>query len=122
MQTLTLLHSDTFPIGKYTEALLRESIAPKAVGSSQLQPGDGNSLRVLLIDRDNTADATNVVDHRTAIVGVGLDEQPRWLSDDNVYLQLPENPSTTVLLSAVKRAYQFLYQKMRADQLERQLG
>jgi HD-GYP domain-containing protein (c-di-GMP phosphodiesterase class II) len=122
MQTLTLLHSDTFPIGKYTEALLRESIAPKAVGSSQLQPGDGNSLRVLLVDRDNTADATNVVDHRTAIVGVGLDEQPRWLSDDNVYLQLPENPSTTVLLSAVKRAYQFLYQKMRADQLERQLG
>jgi HD-GYP domain-containing protein (c-di-GMP phosphodiesterase class II) len=122
MQTLTLLHSDTFPIGKYTEALLRESIAPKVVGSSQLQPGDGNALRVLLVDRDNTADATSVVDHRTAIVGVGLAEQPRWLSDDNVYLQLPENPSTAVLLSAVKRAYQFLYQKMRADQLERQLG
>src|SRR5688572_23306063 len=122
MQTLTLLHSDTFPIGQYTEALLRESISPKVVGSAQLQPGDKNALRVLLVDRANTANATSVVDHRTAIVGVGLDEQPRWLSDDNVYLQLPENPSTPVLLSAVKRAYQFLYQKMRADQLERQLG
>ena len=31
----------------------------------------------------------------------------------------PENPSPPVLLNAVKRAYQVLYQKMRADQLER---
>ncbi|MGZ8866979.1 MAG: HD domain-containing phosphohydrolase [Thermoanaerobaculia bacterium] len=121
MQILTLLHSDTFPIAQYAEALLREAITAKVVGSSQL-PADKNALRVLLVDRANTANATAVVDHRTAIVGVGLDEQPRWLSDDNVYLQLPENPSTPVLLSAVKRAYQFLYQKMRADQLERQLS
>jgi HD-GYP domain-containing protein (c-di-GMP phosphodiesterase class II) len=122
MQILTLLHSDTFPIGQYTEALLREAITPKAVGSPQVLPSDKNALRVLLVDRASSANATAVVDHRTAIVGVGLDEQPRWLSDDNVYLQLPENPSTPVLLSAVKRAYQFLYQKMRADQLERQLS
>jgi HD-GYP domain-containing protein (c-di-GMP phosphodiesterase class II) len=120
MQTLTLLHSDTFPIAKYAEALSREAIAPKVVGSSR-PPADGDALTVLLVDRGNHANAS-MVDHQTAIVGVGLDEQPRWLSDDSVYLQLPENPSAPVLLSAVKRAYQFLYQKMRADQLERQLG
>src|SRR5207237_3606958 len=34
---------------------------------------------------------------------------------------LPENPPSPVLLNAVKRAYQFLYQKLRADQLDRQL-
>ncbi|HET7707036.1 MAG TPA: HD domain-containing phosphohydrolase [Thermoanaerobaculia bacterium] len=120
MQTLTLLHSDTFPIAKYAEALSREAIAPKVVGSPR-PPADGNALTVLLIDRGNHASAA-MVDQHTAIVGIGLEEQPRWLSDDNVYLQLPENPSAPVLLSAVKRAYQFLYQKMRADQLEKQLG
>src|SRR5205085_9774229 len=60
--------------------------------------------------------------HRTAVVGIGLGEQPSWLTEDNVYLELPQDPSTAVLLNAVKRAYQFLYQKMRADQLERQLA
>ena len=119
MQALTLLHSDTFPIGRYAEALLRESISAKVVGASQ--PADNGALRVLLVDRDITGSATLPIDQRTAIVGVGLAEQPRWLSDDSVYLHLPENPSAQALLSAVKRAYQFLYQKMRADQLEKQL-
>ena len=56
------------------------------------------------------------------MVGIGLAEQPSWLSDETVYFHLPENPSTPILLNAVKRAYQFLYQKLRADQLERQLN
>ncbi len=120
MQTLTLLHSDTFPIAKYAEALSREAIAPKVVRSA-LPPADGNGLAVLLVDRGNHANGT-VMDGHTAVVGIGLDEQPRWLSEDDIYLQLPDNPSAPVLLSAVKRAYQFLYQKMRADQLEKQLS
>ena len=57
-----------------------------------------------------------------AYVGIGLAEQPRWLTDDTLYFHLAENPSPAILLNAVKRAYQFLYQKMRADQLERQLS
>ena len=119
MQALTLLPSETVPIGLYAEAFLRESISPKVVGASQ--PADNGALRVLLVDRDIIGSATLPLDHRTAIVGVGLLEQPRWLTDDSVYLHLPENPSAPALLSAVKRAYQFLYQKMRADQLEKQL-
>src|SRR5204863_7440985 len=59
---------------------------------------------------------------RPAIVGIALAEQLRWLTDDSIYFHLPERPSPAVLLNAVKRAYQFLYQKLRADQLERQLG
>ncbi|HEX6177538.1 MAG TPA: HD domain-containing phosphohydrolase, partial [Thermoanaerobaculia bacterium] len=122
MQTLTLLHSEGFPIGRYAEALTRESIAPRSLTNlQQLSTSDG-ALRVLLVDRDLGAPNLVRVDARTAVVGVGLAEQPRWLTDDSVYVQLPDSPSTPVLLAGVKRAYQFLYQKLRADQLERQLG
>jgi HD-GYP domain-containing protein (c-di-GMP phosphodiesterase class II) len=120
---LTLLHSDTFPIGVYAEALLRESISSQAVPSLDDIGIDGGSLRVVLIDPTIGGNGRGLVfDSRTAIVGVGLVEQPSWLGEDSVYLHLPENPSPNVLLSAVKRGYQFLYQKMRADVLEKQLS
>ncbi|HEV7763833.1 MAG TPA: HD domain-containing phosphohydrolase [Thermoanaerobaculia bacterium] len=123
MQTLTLLHSETFPIGLYADVLTRESIASSRLDSlEQLLIGDA-SLRVVLVDRNITNGHSSIlnIDPRTAVVGVGLAEQPRWVADDSIYLQLPANPSTAVLLNAVKRAYQFLYQKQRADQLEHQL-
>ncbi|HEY0159005.1 MAG TPA: HD domain-containing phosphohydrolase [Thermoanaerobaculia bacterium] len=125
MQTLTLLHSDTFPIGRYADVLLRESIASRRLDSlEQLLVGDASALRVVLVDPAiiNGRKSTLQLDTRTAVVGVGLEEQPNWLADDSIYLHLPENPATGVLLSAVKRAYQFLYQKQRADHLERQLS
>ena len=125
MQTLTLLHSESFPIGRYADVLTRESIASSRLENlEQLLIGDASSLRVVVVDAgiiDGRVSALRL-DTRTAVVGVGLEEQPRWLSDDSIYLHLPENPSTGVLLSAVKRAYQFLYQKQRADHLERQLS
>ena len=119
MQTLTLLHPESFPIGEYAEALTRESILSRPLNGRPTPVGDG--LRVVLVDREETGTTLVPVDNQTAIVGIGLPEQPRWLTEDNVYLHLPESPSTPVLLSGVKRAYQSLYQKMRADQLERQL-
>ncbi len=123
MQTLTLLHSESFPISRYADALKREAITPHTLDSLDHMPPDG-STRVVLVDPtilQNGRSGLNL-DARTAIVGVGLDDQPRWLYDETVYLHLPSNPSLPVLLSAVKRAYQFLYQKMRADQLEKQLS
>src|ERR1700737_916409 len=122
MQSLTLIHSDSFPIGLYAGALSRESIAARSVGNlANLGAGNG-ALRVVLIDSAVCRDAPGGLDARTAVVGVGLAEQPSWLADDSIYLHLPENPSTPVLVNAVKRGYQFLYQKMRGDQLERQLA
>ena len=124
MQTLTLLHSQSFPIGLYAEVLTRESISSSRLDNlDQLLIGDASSLRVVLVDPGITNGRKSILplDKRTAVVGVGLSEQPRWLADDSIYLHLPENPSTGVLLSAVKRAYQFLYQKQRADHLESQL-
>ncbi len=124
MQTLTLIHSDTFPIGRYVDALTRESIASRRVDNLEHVGTDGGSLRVLLVDADINGNGRSfsIADPRTAIVGIGLLEQPKWLAGDSVYFDLPADPSTAVLLNAVKRAYQVLYQKMRADQLERQLS
>ncbi len=121
MQTLTLLHSDSFPIGRYADALASESIELGRLGDHN---HDGSSLRVVVVDPGILHGRPGALrlDPRTAVLGVGLEEQPHWLADDTIYLHLPEDPSTAVLLSAVKRAYQFLYQKQRADQLERQLG
>ncbi len=122
MQTLRLLHSADFPIGKYADALTREAIAPAAVESLEHLPPAGGSLRVVLIDQANGGNGRQtVLDARTAVVGVGLSEQPKWLKEEDLYFDLPANPSTFALLGTVKRAYQYLYQKMRADQLERQL-
>jgi HD-GYP domain-containing protein (c-di-GMP phosphodiesterase class II) len=123
--SLTLLHSEGFPIGRYTEALRRESIAQRRVsGLDQLLGGDGPGLRVLLVDPAilDGDRKTLALDPRTAVVGVGLAEQPRWLTNENVYLDLPKDPSAPALMSAIKRAFQFVYQKQRADQLEKQLG
>ena len=124
MQALKLIHSTSFPIGRYAEALLRESISAGTMENlDQLLPSD-NALRVVLLDRSipGAGRARPINDPRTAVVGIGLSEQPQWLTDESVYIDLPENPSPAALLNALKRAYQFLYQKIRADQLERQLA
>jgi HD-GYP domain-containing protein (c-di-GMP phosphodiesterase class II) len=122
MHTLTLLHSSQFPIARYAEALTREAIAPLSVSSLDEITSDGaGSLRVVLVDPAISGNGRATVDGRTAIVGIGLEEQPKWLTSENVYLTLPEDPSPAALLGVVKRAYQFLYQKVRTDQLEKQL-
>jgi len=123
MQTLTLLHSDAFPIGRYADALTAASISSHRLDTLDHLGAAPNVLRVLVLDRINGGNGKTVqLDSRTAVVGLGLPQQPTWLTDESVYLDLPEDPTPSVLLSAVKRAYQFLYQKVRADQLEKQLS
>jgi HD-GYP domain-containing protein (c-di-GMP phosphodiesterase class II) len=122
MQTLTLIHPVGFPIGRYADLLTREAISSQSLDALEHLTSDGGALRVLLVDSGIVTGRPSRIDARTAVVGIGLSEQPRWLTDESVYFHLPENPSPAVLLNAVKRAYQFLYQKLRGDQLERQLG
>ena len=122
MHTLTLLHSSRFPIDRYAEALTREAIAPLPVNSlDEITSDAAGSLRVVLVDPAISSNGRTTVDGRTAIVGIGLDEQPKWLTSENIYLTVPDDPSPAALLGVVKRAYQFLYQKVRTDQLEKQL-
>src|SRR5258706_51709 len=122
MEPLTLIHPEGFPIGRYLDALTGESITWKSLDKIEHLSSDGGALRVVLVDPAIAAGHPSSIDGRTAIVGIGLSEQPRWLTDESIYFHLPESPPPAVLLSAVKRAYQFLYQKLRADQLEWQLG
>jgi HD-GYP domain-containing protein (c-di-GMP phosphodiesterase class II) len=123
MEALTLIHSPAFPIAKYREALQEESIAATSVADVGNFHADGK-LAVVLLDPTLTGNghAPAGVDGGVAVVGVGLAQQPAWLTNENFYLHLPEGPSPALLLSAIKRGFQFLYQKRRADALERQLA
>jgi HD-GYP domain-containing protein (c-di-GMP phosphodiesterase class II) len=122
MQPLTLFHSESFPIGRYADALRSAAIAPQALRSLDSLAPDGGALRVVLVDPSILdGRSPRVLDAQTAVVGVGLREQPSWLTDESVYFDLPESPSQPELLKALKHAYQFLYQKCRAETLQRQL-
>ncbi|HET7711950.1 MAG TPA: HD domain-containing phosphohydrolase [Thermoanaerobaculia bacterium] len=104
--------------------MTRESIASRAVEGLDAMVTDPSSLRVVLVDPailDSSASKVSL-DARTAVVGIGLTEQPKWLREDSVYIPISQDPSPTVLLGAVKRAYSYVFQKMRADQLERLLS
>src|SRR5579884_3030430 len=104
MQSLRLIHSKNFPIARYADALLRESITPRALESLDQLTSDNGALRVVLVDASMNRNG-GINDARTAIVGIGLPEQPKWLTDESIYFDLPENPSAIALMSAVKRAY-----------------
>ena len=122
MQPLTLFHSESFPIGRYADALRSAAIAPRALHSLDSLTPDGGALRVVLVDPSILdGRSPRPLDAQTAVVGVGLTQQPSWLSDETVYFDLPETPSAPALLKALKHVYQFLYQKTRADTLQRQL-
>src|SRR4051794_2227079 len=111
MQTLTLLHPETFPIGRYVDALTKESISSSRLESlDQLLTADATSLRVVLVDPGiiNGRFTSLHLDARTAVVGLGLREQPRWLDEDSVYIDVPQDPTPAVLLSAIRRAYQII--------------
>jgi HD-GYP domain-containing protein (c-di-GMP phosphodiesterase class II) len=123
--TLTLLHPESFPIARYADAFTRASIAPTSVVTlERLLANEDSTLRVVLVDPAIAASNGNPhgLDARTAVVGIGLNEQPSWLTEESVYLHLPGDPSPELLMHSVQRAYQFLYQKLRADQLEKELN
>jgi HD-GYP domain-containing protein (c-di-GMP phosphodiesterase class II) len=122
MQTLTLIHSESFPIVRYADALRQESIVPLSLANLDALSPDGRSLRVVLLDPAINNGRPASMDGRMAVVGIGLDDEPKWLENDCIYIALPENPSRHSLVSAVKRSFQSLHQKLRAEQLERQLS
>ena len=73
MQTLTLIHSDRFPIALYADALMRESIAPRKVTGLEGVTADPSVLRVLLVDRNIGGNGSSFrLDGHTAVVEFGL--------------------------------------------------
>src|SRR5688572_20206060 len=119
MESLSLVHSASFPIGRYSDALRSEDIALRQVGDlSQIDSSDG-SLSVVLLDRALAGDGRAIPsDPRVTIIGIGLHETPMLVADDRIYFHLPENPPTISLLSAIRRAYQHLAERVRSSILE----
>ena len=79
MQTLTLLHSDSFPIGRYSDALLAQSITSSRLETLDHLGVSGSSLRVVVVDPGSNGKSVTI-DSRTAVVGIGLTQQPSWLT------------------------------------------
>jgi hypothetical protein len=68
MQTLTLIHSKSFPIARYAEALEREAIAPRLIDSLDNLPR--TRRRVVPVDPAISNADQNLTD-RDGDVGVG---------------------------------------------------
>src|SRR2546423_11399014 len=88
MPTLTLLHPADFPISRYADALIAESISPVPIDSLEHVTADGGSLPVVPLHARmaNNGRPAAVVNPRTAILANGLSEQPRRLSHNSHYL------------------------------------
>jgi len=124
MNTLKLIHSPLFPIADFREAFRRESIIPVMAADGGSIVVDPASLSVVLLDPSLAENGRAPVDFssRMAVVSVGVAARPEWVADEGVFQQLPDHPTAPVLLGAVRRAFQYLYQRSRADQFERQLN
>src|ERR1051325_4281719 len=123
MQTLTLIHPEWFPIARYADALGHESIAPSALRSLDALPREHASLRILILDSRiiSANGASPAIDGQTAVLGIGLNERPKWLTDESVYIDLPESPSSAALLNAIKRAYRILFLEKQLKDRTREL-
>jgi HD-GYP domain-containing protein (c-di-GMP phosphodiesterase class II) len=124
MDSLKLIHSPLFPIAEYREALRRESITPVTAGDAGSIVVDPSALSVVLLDSALADNGHAPLDFspRLAVISVGGADKPDWLPDESVFQHLSEGPAAPNLLAAIRRAFQYLYQRNRADQLERQLN
>ena len=90
MHTLTLLHSSKFPIRSVCRRVYARGDRP----ASRRQSGRDHDRRRRLAarrpgrSRHHRQRRDRQLDGRTAVVGVGLAEQPTWLADDSIYLHL----------------------------------
>ncbi|HVT45590.1 MAG TPA: HD domain-containing phosphohydrolase [Thermoanaerobaculia bacterium] len=123
MDRLTLLHSKSFPIERYADALARESIELIAIDSIASAAVQRESLNVLLLDQELAGNGRPIpgIGARTVIIGIGLATSRKPLAGEEIYLNLPEDPPPGVLLNSVRRGYEFVFQRVRADELEEQL-
>jgi HD-GYP domain-containing protein (c-di-GMP phosphodiesterase class II) len=119
---LSLIHSVSFPIARYADALRAESIAVRSVQHLREVPPSADGLSVILLDRTlANGRASLPTDLRITVLGIGLQDNAQLLSDDRIYFHLPEEPSSIDLLTALRRAYQFLAEKARSASLEQEV-
>jgi len=124
MSLVNLIHSDRFSITPYRDSLERDSIACVSVATlADLSRHSTGELMVVLLDRSLAGSLSNawVPLSGMALLSLGLGELPAGVSPEDVYLELPSDPTPTLLTSAVRRAHQYLDQKRRTSSLESQL-
>ncbi|HEY5610170.1 MAG TPA: HD domain-containing phosphohydrolase [Thermoanaerobaculia bacterium] len=122
MDRLNLVHSPRFPIETYRKFLDEASIESTSVDTLENFASTAGFMSVVLVDEQlaNHGKTMGPADSLVALVGVGLDG-PEWLTDERIYIHLPDQPPAIILLDAVKRAYQHLVDEHRNRELENQL-
>jgi HD-GYP domain-containing protein (c-di-GMP phosphodiesterase class II) len=120
MSWLTLLHSESFPIERYADAISRESIRRVTVSNPEDVERESERLNVVLVDPALLAQGV-VPNGKTGFVyvGVGLGEQSDL--DSNLFLELPADPPVRLLRSALKRSFERVLSDYRATALEADL-
>jgi HD-GYP domain-containing protein (c-di-GMP phosphodiesterase class II) len=117
MRDVSLIHSLSFPIERYQDVLSAEAIPAVRIGNPATTP-----MSIILVDAQIAAEGfVASSDHRFAYLGVGIAGQADWLTDDRIYLHLPADPSSPMLITAVRRAYEHLRERARNDELESRL-
>lgn len=120
---LSLIHSVSFPIERYAGALRAESISLRPIQHLAELPPAADSLNVILLDPTLAPNGriSLPADLRTTALGIGLQDNAQLLSDDRIYFHLPAEPSSLSLLTALRRAYQHLAEKVRSASLEQEV-
>lgn len=120
MSWLTLLHSDSFPIDRYDDVLSRESIRRAEVRTPADVDRESARLNVVLLDPSLLAGGVRPHGKPGFVwVGIGLGEHADL--DSTLFLELPGDPPSRLLRSALKRAFDHVMNDYRASQLEADL-
>lgn len=119
MQKLTVIHSNKFPIDRYKEVFDQEKIGYTSVTTGQTARQSGRLNVVLLDDVLAGGNFQVTADPGVTMLGVGL--AGREQSDERIYLHLPEDPTATMLVGALRRAHEFLQERVRNSELEQSL-
>lgn len=121
MNVLNLLHSRSFPIDLYREALGDGGVLTRPVDSlSEFVPAPGN-LSVILLDSELMRGGNGTSLPTSAAILSLIPERPSWINDEHVFLQLDGDPTPIVFLGALKRAYRDLHLHIQNQHLELEL-
>jgi HD-GYP domain-containing protein (c-di-GMP phosphodiesterase class II) len=120
MSWLTLLHSDKLPIDRYEDIFSQESIRRAEVRTPQDIERESARLNVVLLDPVMMASGIRPTGRPGFVwVGIGLEEHADL--DSSLFLELPGQPPSRLLRSALKRAFDHVMNDYRARQLEADL-
>jgi len=115
-----IIHSPGFPIERYRSSLAAESIDTAELPAGNELTLDRRKLTVLIVDPTVTENGfkSPSSSSRLALITLGLDVLPPWVSEEDVHLQLPSSVTASGFAAAVDHVFDHMQQRIRASHLE----